>query len=351
MTNEGLQQSKTEHDGAPQPNHPPRISVTNAPREWGIPAQAEKDKQRQEVASKVVDYIAGNERFMDQDIRVTFAEKGASSLVSIIETPKEKVVLKITLDKRQGEREFLEVWKREGVAVPDILEGGLIDNEYPFTLMEFIDAKTLDANHTYDELVQGEAYVELGKTLRIMHRPIAEGYGAFVDGHGEFGTFTDYLQESKYVKDRTAYVEENHVLDDTHGSLAIAKDVLTAHVGMNPQSSYCHGDFDACNIFDTKPLTVFDPGMFINNGYLDLGLAIAIALTQRNDAAAAEQLIEGYFGDGQYDAAALHAAILFNSYFKLAGAHERRVGDEARRDQQIERVRKYLIQKRHLLTA
>ena len=190
-----------------------------------------------------------------------------------------------------------------------------------------------------------------------MHRPAAKGYGRFIDGQGEFDTFTDYLQKSKYLQDRIKDAEENKVFNDTHGSLATAKEILTAHVGREPQSSYCHGDFDACNIFDTQPLTVFDPGMFINNGYLDLGLAIAIALTQRDDAAAAGQLIEGYFGGEPYDAKALQASILLNSYFKLADIPAKladaqnagRIQEVERRTQEIGRVRKYLLQTRHLL--
>lgn len=330
---------------ARQPNEtePPRVTLMDSPLLLGGKVQEEADRKRAELPPQIVEYIKSSERFAGLDVKVSFAKKGVSSLVSIIETPQEKVVLKIPLSARQGESEFLKAWEGEGVAVPHVIDEGFI-GDHPFTLMNYIDAPTLNEHHSYSELVQQETYIDMGRTLRTMHRPATQGYGAFVDGRGEFETFKNWV-ESAFVTKRTRYVEENQILDDTHGSLSEAKDILIAHVGSETRSSYCHGDFDVCNIFDTKPLTIFDPGPNLNNGYLDLALAMVIAKKQVDDDMAAEQLKGGYFEGETYDAKALQASILLSSYFKLAYWHK------AEKTKQIDRIRKYLQKTRHLLTA
>ncbi|MDO8566690.1 MAG: aminoglycoside phosphotransferase family protein [bacterium] len=312
--------------------------MKNTPRVWGTKVQEEFDKKRQELLPKIRDYIGANKRFAGLPVTVTFVEKGTSSLVSTIETPQEKVVLKIPLDCTiRGESHFLKIWKQEGVAVPHVIDEGFI-GDHPFTLMIHIDAPALDSRDS-GELIQEKIYVDIGRTLRAMHRPAAEGYGRFADGHGEFDTFEDWLQ-GPYVTQRTAYVDSHQILDDTHGSLVAAKNVLVAYVGAGTPSSYCHNDFDVTNIFDTQPLTVFDPSTTLNNGYLDLSCSIILAVKMGGGIAATKQLKEGYFEGESYDARALQAGALLNGYLRIAYLHR------AGREESVERIRNYLSQTR-----
>ena len=57
--------------------------------------------------------------------------------------------------------------------------------------------------------------------------------------------------------------------------------------------------------FATEPLTVFDPTPSFDHPYLDLGMAIVIAVSRYESEEAVSQMIDGYFGGKIYDPQAL----------------------------------------------
>ena len=266
----------------------------------------------------VKDFISNHDLFKDKEVNVTFAQKGISSLVCIIESSNEKLVLKIPLSVSHslGEGQFLKAWEQAGVKVPHVIEEGML-GEHSYALMEYVDAPILSEVYNNEELLENGIYFEMGQTLSAMHEPRAEGYGRVVDGHAEFVEFKDWIN-SEDMQKRYQYVGENMFLGEEHGSLATAIEILTKHDNSEKKSSYCHDDFGASNIFATHPITVFDPNPRFNNRYLDLGRSVFIRIC--HDGIFPQQFLDGYFGDKPYDEKVLHASISYVSNILLTGS-------------------------------
>lgn len=318
-----------------------KITFINKPKLSEHEVQSNFNERRLSLLPLVRDFISNHEMFKNKEVNITFAHKGVSSLVSIIETGSEKIILKIPLSigYTNGEAQFLKVWEQAGVKVPHVIEEGIL-GEHSYTLMEYINALILREAYSDEECVEKGIYFEMGSTLRLMHEPQGEGYGRIVDGKGEYTEYKDLL-ESKDIQKRIQYVIDNKLLSDEHGSLSIAYEILIQHTNNEKKSSYCHNDFGASNIFATNPITVFDPSPRFDNHYLDLGRTLVLYIA--NGSNFPEQLIKGYFKDESYDKKVLYSAILLNSYLKLY------YWNQVKKFEQIERVQKYLIQNKHLL--
>lgn len=316
-----------------------KIVFSNEPKLSEHEADAKFNERRTSLVPHVKDFISSHPRFKNKDVSVTFAQKGISSLISIIETPDEKLVLKIPLSvsHSRGEAQFLKVWEQEGVKVPHVFTEGEIGG-HPYTLMEYIDAPILGDVYTNEELIEKKIYLEIGRMLRIMHIPEAEGYGLVVNGKAEYKEFSEQL-EGHDMQKRFQYVKENKLLGDEHGSLDIALKILLEYVH-GKKSSYCHDDFGPNNMFATNPITVFDPNPRFSNGYLDLGRSLAVRIGHN---ISPEQMIEGYFGDEPYNKEVLHSAILLNIYMKLPYKHK------TNKQKVIKNLQEYLIKNKHLL--
>jgi len=288
----------------------------------------------------VKDFISNHNLFKDKEISITFAQKGISSLVCIIESLNEKLVLKIHLSVSNslGEGQFLKVWEQAGVKVPHVIEDGILSG-HVYTLMKYIDAPILSEAYSNEELIKNGTYFEMGHILSVMHSPKAEGYGHVVNGKAEFAEFKDWIK-SEDMQKRYQYVNENNLLGEEHGSLATAIEILTEHANSEKKSSYCHDDFGASNIFATNPITVFDPNPRFNNGYIDLGRTLYNHIAK---GVFPKQLVDGYFGNKPYDEKVLHASILINSYFKFPYAHK------TKRLEIMQNIHEYLIKNKHLL--
>ena len=319
-------------------NKSTNIIFKNKPKLSEHEADSKFNKKRMNLIPSIEDFISSHSIFKGKEASVTFAHKGVSSLVSIIETGDKKLVLKVRLGGASaGEGKFLGVWEKVGVKVPHVLEEGTI-NQLSYSLMEYIDAPTLEEVSSKEELIEKGIFYEMGSTLRTMHIPKTEGYGHLIDGKVQFTEFKDWLM-SEYVLKKIDYVEENKLLDDKHGSLALVREILTNYVG-NKKSSYCHNDFGTTNIFATYPITVFDPDPVFNNEYLDLGRTVTIRIA--NEGAFPQQLVDGYFNGEPYDKKVLQASILLNSYMKFA------YWDRVKKIKQIQNVQNYLTQTKHL---
>jgi fructosamine-3-kinase len=318
------------------------IIFNNEPKLSEYEADSKSNIRRIELLPHVRDFIAIHPRFLNKKIFVTFAHEGISSLVSIIETPDEKLVLKIPLNilRSLDEGDFLKVWEKAGVKVPHVFEEGLL-NGHNYILMEYIDAPILGKVYNNKELIENKIYLEMGSILSAMHKPKAEGYGRLINGKAEFTNFQDWF-ESVNIKKRLNYVHENLLLEEEHGSLPTAFKILLDYFN-GKKSSYCHFDFVPFNIFNTNPITVFDPNPEFNNGYVDLGRSVVIRIAYDN--MFPQQLVDGYFAGETYSKKLLHASLLLNSYMKFPYWHK------VKRLKQIKNVQDYLIQNKHILES
>lgn len=303
----------------------PRIKFHNEPKLSEHEVDANFNERRVNLVSHIRNFVAEHSRFKGQDVGVTFIHKGISSLVCIIETLKEKLVLKIPLSISHvgGEAQFLKVWEQSGVCVPHIIETGMMC-EHSYILMAYVDAPLLKDIYDKVEMLTREVYAELGKILYIMHKPNAVGYGRYMDGSPEFLSFKDWL-ESEDIKNRIEYVKEHKLLGEEHGSSSLVFKILIEHVNRENKSSYCHDDFGTNNTFATEPLTIFDPSPRFNNGYIDLGRTImkTVAYDEYANNEAGAQLVKGYFEGREFNEKALHAAVLLSAYMKFPYWHKR----------------------------
>ena len=87
-----------------------------------------------------------------------------SSLIAIIETIDEKLVLKLplSLSHAEGEAQFLRVWNQAGIKVPEVFEEGVLDG-HSFILMEFIKAAILKDIYTKDQMLEKGFILQDGK--------------------------------------------------------------------------------------------------------------------------------------------------------------------------------------------
>lgn len=318
---------------AESPHPANTVMFENSPKLSEHEVDAPFNERRTALARQLKSFIAGHDRFRGEQVSVNFMHAGVSSLVATIEANNEKTVLKIplSLTYARGETDFLRVWEAAGVRTPRVIEEGTI-GEHGYILMEYIDAPTLSEAFTPRERIENGVYREMGRTLRQMHTPEAQGYGPVVEGKAEFARFDDWLQ-GVGIENRIAYVHEQSLIGEEHGSASWAIETLERHVAENPISSYCHDDFGGSNLFATTPLTVFDPNPRFNNAYVDLGRT---SLLQISGDVNPTQLLTGYFAEDSYDEGALQAAILLNAYMKFPYWHK------VKKMAHIQRVRDYL---------
>ena len=172
----------------------PKITFHNQPKLSEHEADKTFNERRVVLAGQVKEFIAAHSRFEGADVSITFAEKGISSLIAIIETPHEKLVLKIPLSLAysEGEALFLKTWEEAGVKVPHVIEDGMLGG-HSYALMEYIDAPLVMDAYTPEELSVKGIYREMGRTLRHMHTPEAHGYGRVMDGKPKFAHFSEWL--------------------------------------------------------------------------------------------------------------------------------------------------------------
>jgi fructosamine-3-kinase len=316
-----------------------KVTFHNQPKLSNYEIQKEFNERRISLVPQIKDFLCNYDRFNNKVINVTFSEKGVGSLISIIETDTEKLILKIPLSKKFSGSEglFLKTWEKAGVKVPKIIDKGIL-NEYSYILMEYIEAPLLSEKYSPEEMGKNGIGFKLCQILRTMHKPIANGYGHTINGKAEFQNFKDWINSSR-IQESIKYVQENKLLGDEHGSLSTALKILEEHTNKN-ESSYCHNDFGSSNAFATDPITIFDPNPEFNNSYLDLSLSLFNIISS---GLSPQQMIDEYFNGEQYNKNALHSAILLNSYIKLPSRHKKGMFD------QIKKLQEYLIQNRYLL--
>jgi len=316
----------------------PSVVLHNEPKLSEHEIDDDLNRMRTEFIPHIQDFVTEHDLFKHEaEVGIEFAHTGVSSVIAIIDTPAGKWVLKIPRNERHtvGEGEFFQVWEKAGVTVPQIIETGEL-NDSPYTLMEYIDAPTLDTGYSHEELIARGVFVEIGKALRLMHSESADGYGFVIDGEPEFETAQEWL-EGYDIKRRLDYIDEYKLLEGIEDELDKALEVIKRH-SENSDSTYCHDDFGTTNIFATDPITIFDPQPKFNSGYYDLGKIKFIEIALGDSDESLTQLLEGYFGDDDCNDEVLNAYTFLAFCMKCPYWH--RTG----RKEQLEIAKKYFSQ-------
>lgn len=317
-----------------------RIIFKNQPKLTSDQADTEFDQMRMSLLPHIKELVLAHDLFKRKEVSVTFSHQGISSVVAMLETVDNKIVLKVPLNTRHhlGDVLVLEKWKEVGVSVPHIFEEGLI-GEHRYFLMDYIDSPIVLDTYSEVELVDQKKYVEIGSILSQMHKAYAQGYGRIVNGQAEHETFKDWVL-SRDIQKRIEYVHKHKLLGAEHGDILQAVEILTEHTALH-SSSYCHEDYGISNMFATDPITIFDPNPNINNGYVDLGRTIILMVARGSLDESIDQLVEGYFGEDGYDEQVLQSAILLNAYRKFLYWNKK--GNSKR----INAVQEYLKEKKY----
>jgi tRNA A-37 threonylcarbamoyl transferase component Bud32 len=316
----------------------PNVILRNEPKLSEREGDNDLNKMRTEFVPYIQDFVTEHDLFKNEtEVGIEFAHKGISSVIAIIDTPAGKWVLKIPRNKTHtvGEAQFFQVWKNAGVTVPHIIETGEL-NSSPYTLMEYIDAPTLDTCYSHEELLTKGIFVEMGKVLRLMHSESADGYGFVVDGKPEFETVEEWL-EGDDLKNRFDYINEHNLLEGIEDELDKVLEAIKQH-SKNSDSTYCHDDFGTANIFATDPITIFDAQPRFNSGYYDLGKIKFLKVALGGSDESLTQLLEGYFGDDDCDDDTLNAYTFL--FFVYKCPYWKKTG----RDKELEIVKNYFKQ-------
>lgn len=323
-----------------------KIIFLNEPKLSEHEVDQDFNERRIKLVPLMKDFIAQHPLFSDKKVTVTFLHTGVSSLVSIIETSEQKLILKIPLSKLNSRLEgvFLKAYKNVGVKVPHVLEEGEI-GEHFYVLMEYIDVDTLSSKYTAQELLEKNVYHDLGKLLRQMHAAKTEGYSNIVNkkSEPEYFSITEWLKDDESMQKQVAYVKEHELLDDeTHGSIDDVFKILISSIGNSKESVYCHNDFGGGNVFATEPFTVFDPWPCFHHPFMDITRSL-INISKEDMGTQAEQFLNGYFADENYDKKLFHAFLMLNIVVKLPYMHKTK-GTE-----RIKGLQKHLEQTKNIL--
>lgn len=316
----------------------PNVILRNEPKLSEREGDEDLNTMRTEFVPYIQDFVTEHDLFKNEaEVGIEFAHKGISSVIAIIDTPAGKWVLKIPRNKTNtvGEGQFLQVWEKAGVTVPHIIETGELKG-FPYTLMECIDAPTLDTQYTTEELTSNGMFAEMGKILRLMHSEKVSGYGRVVDGEPEFETAEEWLQGDD-MKKRFEYIDEHNLLEGVEGELTKALEVITQN-SKTEKSTYCHDDFFPANMFATSPITIFDPQPRFNSGYYDLGRIKFFNLALKSSEESFQQLLDGYFGEDSCNNQVL------NAYTFLAFCMKCRYWHKSGREEELNVAKKYFSQ-------
>lgn len=321
------------------------VTFLNQPKLSGLVTYEDQDERRVNLIPKIESWLSCYPLFKDKQVSVEFFQTGETGLVSILRTSEKQFVLKVLLrpDGPQGEPEFLNACVSVGVSVPHVYEFGMLDG-YPYMLMSFINAKSLD-HSPESELLERNIFKKMGEVLRKMHQAKANGFGrAKEDGIGEYETFSSWILKSPQIINHLSYTQKHNLLpEEIFGSIEDAKNILIEQVGTNTETVYCHWDFSPANVLDTDPLTVFDPVTTYNHPYLDIARSIVQTIGLGFvSPEVSKQFLNGYFSDVELDKRFLYSAVLFISHTKMPYWHKRN------ETKILENLKSYLMANKYL---
>jgi aminoglycoside phosphotransferase (APT) family kinase protein len=281
---------------------------------------AQKDNARRlSLIPHIESFVANHLSFKNHEVKVTFFEKGVSSLVCLLESGTTKMVLKIPLSSHplyENDTIFLREWEKVGVKVPHVFEEGYIDGSH-YVLMEFVDAPTLEKAYTEGKLIDEGILRKMGATLRMMHNAKSRGFGVLIDGKGKYEHFSEWLDSE--ISWAESIMKDSSLISEFSEQISAARKIMSEFVGTSTDSCYGHNDFIYPNIFATDPLTVFDPAPILVHPYMDLARTVVLAIGRGVREEAADELVGGYCGDDmKLDLPAFQAALIIQGYVKFA---------------------------------
>ncbi len=144
-----------------------KITFNNQPKLSKHEIDSKFNERKRNLIPQVENFISNHPRFKEQEVDITFSHKGVSSLVCIIETSTEKLVLKIRLsiaNNAFGEGQFLKIWEASGIKVPHVFEEGVL-NGHSYALMEYINAPILADTYSNEELLGKRIYLPQIRSL------------------------------------------------------------------------------------------------------------------------------------------------------------------------------------------
>ena len=324
-----------------------KIIFLNEPKLSEHEVDQKFNERRKKLVLLMKDFIAQHPLFSNKKVTVTFLHSGIASLMSIVETPERKLILKIPLSELNSRLEgvFLKAWENVGVKVPHVLEEGQI-GDYFYIIMEYIDAETISDKYTKEELFGKNIYIKLGKLLREMHKVKTEGYSNIVNKEHkpEYFSIAEWLKGDSNMRNQIEYIKEHKLLDEKiHGSIENVFSILVSTIGNSKDSVYCHNDFGGGNVFATEPFTVFDPWPCFHHPFMDVTRSLVHKISKGSLGKTAEQFLQGYFGDEKYDKRLFHAFLFLNITVKLPYMHK------TDKTEKVEGLQKYLEQTKFLL--
>lgn len=135
-----------------------KVTFLNKPKLSEHEVDQDFNERRGKLIPLMEEFLIKHPLFVDKDISVTFLHAGVSSLVSVIETSEQKLVLKIPFSRLNSRLEGAFVgMENVGVKVPHVLEEGEI-GEHFYVLMEYIDSETISSKYTGKESLEKNVY-------------------------------------------------------------------------------------------------------------------------------------------------------------------------------------------------
>lgn len=246
-------------------------------------------------------------------------QEGDSSAVYKVVTEKGPLVIKMVTnaDALQGEIDFLNAWREQGVKTPTIELRHVPDEKLPIAIaqMEFINAPLLEKTMSNQDMVQRGISRELGRIQARMHAVTAEGFG-MPYGHRKYHTFTEEVQHH-ILGSRSAELLKSGLV--TPHDLEIAQqavDLLEADIQAGRKPTLTHNDLRPYNILASDPVTVIDPEPRISHPYMCLGLTVLKSRIMGSDGEESE-ISAGYAEISPIDNKVLEAAITLKAISKI----------------------------------
>ena len=232
----------------------------------------------------------------DQEVHgAELFKTGVSSVVYKVFTESGIMVVKMVPEgvDLMGDAAFFLACESAGIAVPHVIACDNPSEKVPVSVMalEYIDAPML-SSASDQERVEGGKLRELGRIQAAMHSIRGTGFGALESGRGKFSTFQEQ-QEDTGLWERAELLRSKGLLPVSAEEMNHAVELLSQSVAPEA-TSLTHNDLLPYNVFNTDPLTIFDPVVRYSHPYTCLAMTLIKSLVRDNGAAEAAEIRAGY---------------------------------------------------------
>ena len=224
---------------------------------------------------------------------------------------------------------WLRGWREIGIDTPEVYGHGVLSDDTPFLLMEFVDGPSVWGAVEAGQLPLEATIRETGRMLATMHTVQGVGFGSShfdnldAAGNGRFQTLREHLAAEALPLGLAFAVEVGDISADDLPAVERAVELLDAHAqALGPRRT--HGDFRVGNMIHHRDssgrdrLVVIDPTPALTHPYVCL--AYSLLLPQLHTGEPQVDILGGYgevspVDPDAFDAALLiRAGIMFNSF-------------------------------------